>query len=1106
MNGSTSAADSWDAWGEPIPAEDEYVDATFGAGGYLARRWGPGYRPRAGQIELARAVDAAIRARTHLLSEAPTGCHAAGQLVLMHDGSLKRVEDVIVGDALTGPDGGPRRVLALARGRDRMVDIVPTDGERWRVNRGHVLTVAIRSRPDVGMFDVYLTRYMEAWTEADRRDHALVRRRPHGRGHRLERVDFSAVDARTVEPFFGFSLDGDGRFLLGDGTITHNTGKSLAYSVPASYHAAVSGRTVVLVTANIALQEQLCVGPDELILAANLRHVPAREVYEGMELVGFDEQRVGHRRRFRKAKVLAVSRSRKPCYRLHLSDGTSVVCSLVHSWLCARGNRIGWLQSDRMRMGSRKSSIIKLCDVWSEERSYEAGYLAAAVDGEGWFSQKQSKQYNGVTTKLGFSQNKNVMLDTVKDYLRKYGFRFKQKRHGRDHCARIELYNRPDVLSFLGLFRPKRLLALFDPDMLGTITSSRTVDVIEREFIGEHEVVSITTSTKTLIVNGLASHNCNKDLPMLQQVLPWSFSYGLMKGRGNYLCRSQYEKYQLGARQQPLLGDEASAPANERERLRLVAWADQEVAQGGYGDSSTLGWKPSDKLWREFSVAPEECKGNRCAFAGSCGALAAQRKARGSQLVVCNYHVLFTHLLIWMERGMDTVLPPFDLAVLDEAHKAADVAREFFGWRYSEGSVKRLARHVRGTDAELAKNLERAAGWFFTQMLQLRRDRDRYKARVVPDKLDEHDEASGRALIDRLGEFVARVDQELAPLEGATGEAGERASAAELARSRAVKLSVAVQSVVDGVEEDEVVFIEEDEFRTAHIACKLVRPGGVLAHALFGKTVRRPAQDGAEEPSEEWPVSVVATSATLATESGFGFAKSELGVGACRELVVGSPFDYPSQALLILPDVCDPNDPRFTAECAAILQRTIVLARGRTLGLFTSRKRMNEVFDLIVGQTPYRILRQDDGQRTQLVEEFRRDVHSVLLGVSSFWAGVDVPGESLSVVFIDKIPFPPPDDPVVERLTETDKRAWAAYAVPRAIIEFKQGFGRLIRSDTDRGVVVCCDARLTKKGYGKQFLRAMPKGMQKIRNLEALREWLDGAVAPPPPEEVDPLS
>lgn len=396
-------------------------------------------------------------------------------------------------------------------------------------------------------------------------------------------------------------------------------------------------------------------------------------------------------------------------------------------------------------------------------------------------------------------------------------------------------------------------------------------------------------------------------------------------------------------------------------------------------------------------------------------------------------------------------------------------------------------------------------------MLQLRRDRDRYKARVVPSRLNQHDERACVDLLDQLKAFKDVVERELVALES-MGRDDESVSAAELARDRTDKLTAVVSSVLNGASDDEVVYLEEDEFRAVHVACKLVRPGGVLNSALFGKTILPKAEDG-EAPAEDAvaePVSVVCTSATLATASGFDFAKGELGVRDCAELVVESPFDYPSQALLILPEVVDPQHALFTSECAAVLLRTIVLARGRTLGLFTSRKRMNEVYDLIHGKTPYRILKQDDGQRTQLVEEFRRDTHSVLLGVSSFWAGVDVPGESLSVVFIDKIPFPSPDDPVVERLTETDKGAWQRYAVPKAIIEFKQGFGRLIRSATDRGVVVCCDRRLETKPYGKRFLKAMPEGLQKVRNLEAIRDWLDDPEAlaepTPPVEEIDPLS
>src|SRR5580658_5606843 len=161
-----------------------------------------------------------------------------------------------------------------------------------------------------------------------------------------------------------------------------------------------------------------------------------------------------------------------------------------------------------------------------------------------------------------------------------------------------------------------------------------------------------------------------KDLPLLAEILPWSFSFGLMKGRANYLCRSQFEKIRLAERQESMFADERNLPANERERVRLTQWAEAEVAREGFGDASTIGWKPSDKLWREFSVGPEDCRGQRCAFARPCGALAAQRKARKSQVVVTNYHVFFTHLLIYAQRGIDAILPPFDAVVFDECFPA----------------------------------------------------------------------------------------------------------------------------------------------------------------------------------------------------------------------------------------------------------------------------------------------------------------------------------------------------------------------------------------------------------------------------------------------------
>lgn len=587
----------------------------------------------------------------------------------------------------------------------------------------------------------------------------------------------------------------------------------------------------------------------------------------------------------------------------------------------------------------------------------------------------------------------------------------------------------------------------------------------------------------------------NKDLPLLAEILPWGFSYGLLKGRGNYLCRSQYERAFAGGRQQAMFDAEslASSPV-DRDRARLVKWAKDQVEFAKFGDQSTLGWKPPDKLWRELSVAADDCKGKRCSFAGTCGALRAQGFARGSQVVVTNYHIFFTNLLIHLDRGIDAILPPHDAVIFDECHAAPDVAREFFGWTITEGSVKRAAGYFRGSAPDLVDRVVKAGGWFFNQMRGLRHDERRYKARVVAAMLNSDDRAAADKLTEQLVDLDRRLDQDIAGLSSV--RADEQIAAAEIAKNRVGKLLGAVQSVLSGGGENEVVFVEEDEFRQARVVCRLVEPAQVLHGGLFGKTITREGK-GPEA------VSVVCTSATVTAGGDFAFARRELGVERAEELTVASPFDYEGQAILVIPDgLCAPSDPQFTSEVSAVFLRTIDLARGRTLGLFTSRKRMNEVYDAVTGRTPYRILRQDDGQRSTLIEEFRRDRHSVLLGVASFWAGVDVPGDSLSCVFIDKIPFPAPDDPILDRLTETDKRAWQAHAVPRAIIEFKQGFGRLIRSSTDRGVVVCCDTRLITKGYGKMFLKALPKEMQKVRNLEAIREWIDG----PAVEEIDPLS
>jgi ATP-dependent DNA helicase DinG len=237
-----------------------------------------------------------------------------------------------------------------------------------------------------------------------------------------------------------------------------------------------------------------------------------------------------------------------------------------------------------------------------------------------------------------------------------------------------------------------------------------------------------------------------------------------------------------------------------------------------------------------------------------------------------------------------------------------------------------------------------------------------------------------------------------------------------------------------------------------------------------------------------WPVSMV--SATLTTNGNFNFIRQETGVPKeALELVAESPFNFRRQALLVVPEeLVEPNSPSFPGIASRLIERVIRMCNGRTLGLFTSYKNMRATHERIQN-LPYTVLKQGDAPRTELVRKFKSDVHSVLLGTTSFWTGVDVSGEALTGLVIDRLPFPNPDDPIIDAITERDKNAFSNYMVPQAIIALRQGVGRLIRSIDDVGVVVILDVRVATKGYGKRFLNSLPD-MRSTRDVEAIETFL----------------
>jgi ATP-dependent DNA helicase DinG len=561
---------------------------------------------------------------------------------------------------------------------------------------------------------------------------------------------------------------------------------------------------------------------------------------------------------------------------------------------------------------------------------------------------------------------------------------------------------------------------------------------------------------RTLIVTAniaLQEQIVDRDLPMLAEILPWRFSHALLKGRQNFLCLDRLDDLHASL-----------AFGVDRDMEALLAWAKTTST----GDRSELAFEPEPRAWAQVSVSPEQCKGKDCPFYEACFAERARTAAFAADVVVTNYHMLFAHVAVKQRTGLDLILPEFDVLILDEAHKAADIAREFLGSRVSYYAVRTLAREAARAGLKgVSDELERSAQRFFADLGEFARSA-RYRIRLTTPN-----PVPASALLQALGNTASRASAKSQTPDLPSKEVSALSRLAERCQSMAADL----RSTLALTDANQVISIETDREDRGVLVARLLDVSGVLRSSLF---------DG--------DATVIVTSATLTTTPGdFSFLHRELGSHGARELEVETPFDFAERALLIVPDgLPDPQDPAFTSVVASTVAQVVEHAEGRTLGLFTSYRALSAAHERLQ-RSPYRVLRQGDAPRSQLVAQFRQDVSSVLLGTESFWAGVDVPGESLSCVVIDRLPFPHPEDPVVDAMTALDRNAWASFCLPRALIAFKQGFGRLIRSASDRGVVVVLDNRIVKKGYGRQFIAALPS-MPKSRDLRNIAHFL-GEVA-----------
>ncbi len=564
--------------------------------------------------------------------------------------------------------------------------------------------------------------------------------------------------------------------------------------------------------------------------------------------------------------------------------------------------------------------------------------------------------------------------------------------------------------------------------------------------------VVISTGTRAL-----QDQLANKDLPLLRAALPGGISSAVLKGRRNYLCLQRFEE---------------APPKADVAWPALARWR----ATTATGDRAELPEVDENApVWDALTVNAEACLGGRCPHYEACFVTRARARAAAADVVVVNHHLYFADLVVREAGG--AALPDHDVVVFDEAHAVADIAAVFFGVQVGTGRVEAWLRDA-GRVGGGAPRVEVGAVAAAAAVL--------FEALRPPE--------GGRAPWPDDGMPAAWVDAWLA-LDDALAEAaralvagaGEGEPVAALAR-RAAALRDDLARLFDPHGDETAVAFREARGRGTHLGRQPVDPGARLESSLYA---RRHA--------------VVFTSATLAVDGGFDYARRRLGVpDHAAEALFESPFDHAGRARLFLPaDLPAPGSPQHPAAVAAWTERLTALTGGRAFVLFTSVRNLAAVHARLRDRLPWPLLRQGEAPRDQLLTRFRTTPGAVLLGTASFWEGVDVAGDALSLVIIDKLPFGVPDDPVLQaRLAEARDRGedpFRRVQLPGAALALKQGFGRLLRTGADRGIVAILDPRLTARGYGKVLLRALPPAPV-CRELDELAGWWRAVAEPGSPD------
>lgn len=557
-----------------------------------------------------------------------------------------------------------------------------------------------------------------------------------------------------------------------------------------------------------------------------------------------------------------------------------------------------------------------------------------------------------------------------------------------------------------------------------------------------------------------------RDVPFLEALLG-ELRVCYMKGRANYLCRRKL----FALRDQPILSG-----LDEIDEYRQIAEWEQITETGDRAELSAL--PESSALWHKLDARSDACLGSTCPDYRRCFITEMRRRALESDLIIVNHHLFFADTAVRLAAGNAPdagVLPESAAVIFDEAHELEEVASQYFGRSLSNLRFEDLAR-----DTEVLLRGKSSATQIPALTQQLR-ERARLFFAALPMPADgRHPFTNREEFLESSGDLFLAVRSTLTLIES------------DLERLADLDVAPGLKARASNLRSDLVFMLESKATNTVFW---LDRRAGSASNSAQGSAPRNPARGGAHTTFlQATPIdvsellrelvfdqipTVVLTSATLTVQGSFDHIRRRLGLTETRELIVPSHFRYREQALLYLPpSMPDPREPEFIAAAATTIERVLRITRGRAFCLFTSYNQMRTLYERLLPVLDFPLLLHGSAPRKALLEEFRSTPNSVLFGTSSFWQGVDVQGEALSCVIIDRLPFAVPSDPVVQArmkaIEESGGKPFFDYQVPEAVLTLKQGFGRLIRSLEDRGVLVLLDPRITRQRYGQIFLQSLP--------------------------------